>query len=469
MATNFTMRTSIVRASSGKCAVASAAYQSAENLHDDKLGKSFCYKTKEEVVHKEILLPQNAPHKYNNRETLWNAVERDNDRINSRWARQFIIAIPNEWTRDEAIERTRAYIRKEFVDKGLCADWAYHEKPGNHHVHLMTTTREIDINGKWMPSEKKAYALDANGNKIPIIDPKTGEQKVRERDRNGVHTRELCWQRITVQANDWNKKAKLRELKSAWADHCNQYLPSEEHIDPRSYEERGIDRIPEIHEGPASRMAAERGIKNQRMEENEERHAINRFMDKLPGILDKAKTKIKEFIHFLTERRQKDDKRRRGIEEGSITGNDVDVGRQHTASGADEGRAIPVRPESDTCREHDPGTEGRDKSIEQFAEQLSASRRILEKLGTRNRTLARSLGRTDERERSITEITRRANEIIGKRRQADERREQIKRTLLGGMGGAADASARTRAVHGAVEQDKGTEGHKHETGIRHHR
>ncbi len=469
MATNFTMRSTIIRASSGKCAVASAAYQSAEKLHDDKLGKSFCYKTKEEVVHTEILLPKNAPAEYSDREKLWNAVERDNDRINSRWARQFIIAIPNEWTCDEAIERTRAYIRKEFVDKGLCADWAYHEKPGNHHVHLMTTTREIDINGKWMPSEKKAYALDANGNKIPIIDPKTGEQKVRERDRNGIHTKELCWKRITVQANDWNKRSKLWELKYAWADHCNQYLPKEAYIDPRSYEERGIDRIPEIHEGPAARMAAERGIKNWRVEENKERRALNKFFEKMQGVFDKVKTKIRDFAHYLTERREKHDERTRDIEEGLSSGSDAYAGRQLGAPGADAGGAGRIRPKHENGGRDNPGTEERDNHLEQIVTRISAYRKKLENLGERNRVLAGSFRGIDERKLAVEKLTRRATEIAEKRRQADERREQIRQTLLGGMGGATNSLAGTKSVYGAPEQGERTEEQKREFGTRHRR
>lgn len=59
--------TSIVKASKGKCAVASAAYISGSKLYDERLGLSFNYSRKEEVVYEEIMLPVNAPAEYKDR------------------------------------------------------------------------------------------------------------------------------------------------------------------------------------------------------------------------------------------------------------------------------------------------------------------------------------------------------------------------------------------------------------------
>ena len=87
------MRAKIVKASSGRSAVAAAAYQAAQKLHDDSLGMTFQYRNKEEVVFSEILLPTHAPAAYADRETLWNAVQEKENRANSQVARAFIIAI----------------------------------------------------------------------------------------------------------------------------------------------------------------------------------------------------------------------------------------------------------------------------------------------------------------------------------------------------------------------------------------
>lgn len=301
MATNFTIRTSFVRASSGKSAIASAAYQSAEQLHDNKQNRDFSYCIKEEVIHTEIILSTNAPTKYSDRETLWNAVEASQTKSNSRYARQFIIAIPNEWSRSEVIQRSREFIQKAFVDQGMIADWAYHEKKGNHHLHIMCPVRGINPDGTWMQMEKTEYALDENGNKIPIIDSLTGEQKIRERVRNGRVSTERLWERITVQTNNWNSYQQLREWKKEWAEHCNQYLEENNKIDFRSYEERGIDKVPEIHEGPGARYAAARGEESWRMKENEERRALNRFFEMAHGIVEKAKKELAKLNEKIKE------------------------------------------------------------------------------------------------------------------------------------------------------------------------
>ena len=42
----------------------------------------------------------------------------------------------------------REYIRENFVDKGMIADFAIHDKgEGNPHAHIMSTTRNVDEKG----------------------------------------------------------------------------------------------------------------------------------------------------------------------------------------------------------------------------------------------------------------------------------------------------------------------------------
>lgn len=42
---------------------------------------------------------------------------------------------------------------------------------GNLHAHIMLTMRGIKPDGIWAQKEKKIYALDEEGNRIPFIDP----------------------------------------------------------------------------------------------------------------------------------------------------------------------------------------------------------------------------------------------------------------------------------------------------------
>ena len=105
-----------------------AAYQSAQKLYNERLGQIFEYRNKEEVIFSEVLLPENAPDEFKDREKLWNAGEKKENKSNSRYARQFIIALPNSWSQEECIEHSREFIHKALVSHGMCADWAFHEK-----------------------------------------------------------------------------------------------------------------------------------------------------------------------------------------------------------------------------------------------------------------------------------------------------------------------------------------------------
>ncbi len=293
--------TAIVKASKGKCAVASAAYISGSKLYDERLGLSFNYSRKEEVVYTEILLPPNAPAEYKDRETLWNAVEKVQNKSNSRYARTFEMALPNELTTKEQIELARNFIKENFVDKGMAADFAIHKKEGNNHVHVMTTVRGFTKTGKWASMEKKDYARDKDGNRIPIIDSKTGLQKRGKKN-------DLQWKRVTVTSNEWNSRKQLLEWRKNWAEECNKYLPMDKHIDHRSYEEQGIEKIPTIHEGYAARQMASKGIASDRVGINEEIKHQNSVIEKVHALLLSVKEKVNRIKERLIRERDENEK-----------------------------------------------------------------------------------------------------------------------------------------------------------------
>ena len=135
--------TGIIKHSVGKCAVASAAYMSGSKLYDERLGKTFSYTRKEEVIYSDIMLPENAPKELYDRETLWNEVEKVQNKSNSRYARQFDMALPIELSTKEQIELAKRYVKKNFVGKGMVADMAIHEKAGNPHMHVMCTVKGL--------------------------------------------------------------------------------------------------------------------------------------------------------------------------------------------------------------------------------------------------------------------------------------------------------------------------------------
>lgn len=255
--------------SSGRSAVACAAYRSGEELEDLETGITHDYRKKTGIAFAEIFLCKNAPERFQNREELWNEVEKIEKAADARLAREIEVAIPRELSLEEMKNLVAGYA-KMLTEEGMCVDAAIHLKVGNPHAHLMCTTRKIKADGTWDQKEKKVYALDEFGNKIPVIDPETGEQKIGARGRR-------IWKRVTVAANDLNAKENVEKWRKMWSEHCNAYLEPEQQIDHRSYERQGKkDVIPTIHEGYAAREMEKRGQLAERCEINREIAAANR-------------------------------------------------------------------------------------------------------------------------------------------------------------------------------------------------
>ncbi|MBQ6993221.1 MAG: MobA/MobL family protein [Lachnospiraceae bacterium] len=279
----------IIGRSDGKSAVASSAYRSGEKLTDDRTGLIHDFTKKRGVVFTEVALPAHAPPEYADRNVLWNAVEKVEKKSNAQLAREIEVALPKELSREYQIEIVRRYVQDNFVSVGMCADWALHDKgDGNPHAHIMLTMRGIKPDGTWAQKEKKIYALDEEGKRIPLIDPATGEQKLGKRN-------EKLWKRITVETNDWNDRGNAETWRKVWADICNEYLSVEKQIDHRSYKRQELDLEPTIHEGYRARKMEKAGFVSNRCE-------YNRIVKKLNELKGKWLLTVKELQKTIMER-----------------------------------------------------------------------------------------------------------------------------------------------------------------------
>lgn len=278
----------------GKTAIAAAAYRAGTILTDNETGITHNYAKKSEVTYTEIILPEHAPAEYANRETLWNEVQKIETQDRARLAREWEVALPNELDLDQAKTLIHDFAGS-LVAEGMCIDLAIHWKDGNHHAHIMGTTRPIDKDGKWAPKERKGYKLDAEGNKIPVIDTKTGKQKIGARGRK-------MWQRETVQANDWNRREKVEEWRKRWADCCNKYLAREQQIDHRSYERQGVTQLPTVHEGYAARLMEQRGTVSDLCQRNRDIRLYNH----IAVLYQKSKQELKLLEQEMTKAKEPD-------------------------------------------------------------------------------------------------------------------------------------------------------------------
>jgi hypothetical protein len=153
-----------------------------------------------------------------------------------------------------------------------------------HYFHIMLTMRPLNEDKTWGLKERKSYALDENGERIPLIDPKTGQQKIDSRNRKQ-------WKREYVQVNDWNFRGYAEEWREKWSEEVNTFMERENHtdrVDHRSYARQGIEQVPTVHMGVAACQMEKRGISTERGNHNREVESINREIRQLRARIRKA-------------------------------------------------------------------------------------------------------------------------------------------------------------------------------------
>ena len=275
---------SIVQRSQQQSAVAAAAYQSGEKLFCEYDQEVKHYPEKRGIVHNEILLPANAPPEYADRNTLWNAAEAVEKQWNSQLARRWVLTIPREIPPYQYAALVREFCKQQFVSKGMCVDFAIHDKgDGNPHAHVMLTMRAMDEHGKWLPKSRKVYDLDENGERIKLP---SGRWKSHKED--------------TV---DWNDRKYCEIWRHEWEIIQNRYLEANnrpERVDLRSYERQGLDIIPTVHEGAAVRQMEKRGIQTNIGNLNREIKAANSLMKSIRQLIKN----LKGWIIELSEKRK---------------------------------------------------------------------------------------------------------------------------------------------------------------------
>ena len=195
------------------------------------------------------------------------------------------------WTPAEEV--VRDYVQRNFVDKGMCADWAIHDSENdkgqrNLHIHVLLTMRPLTENGEWGAKQKKIYDLDENGEKIPVIDKKTGQQKVDKRNRKQ-------WKCHTADSTDWNSKENAKIWRKDLADTINatnEQLGIAVHWEHRFFKEQGIDREPIIHIGAVANALERKGIRTERGNINREIVKNNMLLEQAKEMLMLAKQEL---------------------------------------------------------------------------------------------------------------------------------------------------------------------------------
>ena len=261
----------IISRNKGRSAVAASAYISATRMENTWDGTTHDYTRKRHVVYSEVILPDHEPPEYADRNVLWNSVEWSEKTRDAQLARTVELALPAELTHEQNIALIRKFVQETFVDKGMCADVAFHDKgDGNPHVHIMLTMRALQEDGRWAPKSRLVYNLDANGNRIPA----------RQQGR---------WKTHKENTVDWDDHGNAEIWRAAAADAINEALReagfTQGFVDHRSYARQGKNRIPMVHEGPEARAMEKRGIRTGVGEKNREIREQNKLLAQLEARL----------------------------------------------------------------------------------------------------------------------------------------------------------------------------------------
>jgi ATP-dependent exoDNAse (exonuclease V) alpha subunit len=235
--------------------VAKAAYRSGQSLKDERVDKTFNYRSRtQEVAYSEIMAPEVAPDwlkgnvpeslagtrkQREMRETLWNTIERVEKRKDSQLSREFIASLPRGLNREQQIELIRGWCQTEFVDKGFVVDLAVHKSKGgrNPHAHVLVTMRPVTADGF---GKKPDTAGKFNG-----------------RGSAG-----------------FGAKGELVNWRESWCKAENAALEKAgrpERADHRSLRDRGLYQIPQPKIGPAATAMQRKGI-----EKDTQRHQLVR-------------------------------------------------------------------------------------------------------------------------------------------------------------------------------------------------
>ncbi len=223
----------VISRANGSSAVAAAAYRSASELYDERLGRSHNFTNKTGVVHSEVMAPEGSPERWQDRETLWNEVEAGEVRKDAQLAREIEFSIPREVSQAQGVELARDFVQQEFVDRGMVADLNVHWDIGpdglaKPHAHVMLSMREVK------PDGEGAFG-----------------KKVRE----------------------WNSTELLTDCREAWAEHVNTRLAEldiDARVDHRTLEAQGIGLEPQHKIGPAGARRLDRGEDAERAADHRE-------------------------------------------------------------------------------------------------------------------------------------------------------------------------------------------------------
>ena len=324
------MQAKVVSRGSGRSAVAASAYMSCSRMYNDYDGIQHDYTRKHGLIYQEVMLPPIAPSKWIDREQLWNAVEETEKTKDSRLAREFVVALPVELDKNSNISLLQDFIQNNFVDMGMCADFAIHDTDGhNPHAHILLTVRPLNENGTWQYKTEKEYLCIKDGEEkgFTAFEFKTAQKQGWEKqyrykvgkkkeyltpssahekgyERIDKHPKSSRYGRQNPISEQWNSDEQLCIWRANWADAVNKMLARNQinaTIDHRSFADQGITEQPTIHEGYIAQNMEKNGMIADRCEINRQIRTDNKKLRELKARVAKLAQAVEKSIPIIAE------------------------------------------------------------------------------------------------------------------------------------------------------------------------
>ena len=224
----------------GRTACGSSAYRSCDKIVDND-GCLHNYKNKHGYVAGGVILPEGAPEELRNRQTLWQRHDQKEIRKDAQIFREVEVALHNSLNY-EASSRVISSIGEKLAEMGMCVQWDIHDttKRGqrNLHAHLMLSMRELLPDGTFGNKNRSWNMFNGGLNLADVLRPFAAALMNEELQRMGISDR----------------------------------------VEHESFADRGIDKVPTVHEGVTARAMARKGkltykvLLNQRIKEINEAH-----------------------------------------------------------------------------------------------------------------------------------------------------------------------------------------------------
>ncbi len=296
---------------------------SCSRIENDYDGITHDYTKKQGLVYEKVFLPSHAPPEWSDRAVLWNAVEEAEKSKDSRLAREFIVALPNEID-----SFSQKYIAESFAkslaDDGMCVDLCIHDTDGhNPHAHILTTVRPLNPDGTWQPKTQKEYLCIRDGIEKGFTAseffsvknegwekqyqyyvgdskqylPPSQAEGLKRVSKNPKSTR---FGRQNPTTERWNSEEQLLKWRKDWECEINSFFSSMNipvSIDCRSNKDRGITEQPTIHEG----VSAKKSSKSDRKEINRLIRNDNNLIKSLKATVSELTAKIKGFVSDIAK------------------------------------------------------------------------------------------------------------------------------------------------------------------------